>query len=147
MTSDMRGLLAPATRKAYTLAGKAIITVRSTSTGNRFTYKVSQADPKPGQAPVWFVSLLNGADNTSDYVYLGTMFGDTFRTTRKSAVAADAPSAVAFAWFVRHFEDARVEVWHEGTCGRCGRKLTVPESITQGLGPECAGKMGQRIAA
>lgn len=32
----------------------------------------------------------------------------------------------------------RVEVWHEGSCGRCGRKLTVPSSIETGLGPECA---------
>lgn len=30
------------------------------------------------------------------------------------------------------------EVWHEGRCGRCGRKLTVPESIETGIGPDCA---------
>jgi hypothetical protein len=30
-----------------------------------------------------------------------------------------------------------VEVWHEGTCGKCGRALTVPSSIENGLGPEC----------
>ena len=35
-----------------------------------------------------------------------------------------------------------VEVWHEGICGRCGRKLTVPESVERGLGPECAGLVG-----
>lgn len=35
----------------------------------------------------------------------------------------------------------KVEVWHEGKCCRCGRKLTVPESIESGIGPECAGKM------
>lgn len=33
----------------------------------------------------------------------------------------------------------KVEVWHEGRCGACGRRLTVPESIAQGLGPVCAG--------
>lgn len=31
-----------------------------------------------------------------------------------------------------------VEVWHEGRCARCARRLTVPESIILGLGPECA---------
>jgi len=30
---------------------------------------------------------------------------------------------------------------HEGKCGRCGRKLTVPLSIETGIGPECASKM------
>jgi hypothetical protein len=34
------------------------------------------------------------------------------------------------------------EVYHEGRCGRCNRKLTVPESIETGLGPECASKLG-----
>jgi hypothetical protein len=32
-------------------------------------------------------------------------------------------------------------VWHEGSCARCGKKLTVPESIESGFGPECV-KLG-----
>lgn len=32
----------------------------------------------------------------------------------------------------------------EGNCARCGRKLTVPASINNGLGPECAGRTGWR---
>jgi hypothetical protein len=28
----------------------------------------------------------------------------------------------------------------EGRCARCGRKLTVPASLSFGLGPECAGR-------
>lgn len=35
----------------------------------------------------------------------------------------------------------KVEVWHEGKCCKCGRKLTVPASIASGIGPECASKM------
>ena len=31
----------------------------------------------------------------------------------------------------------KADGWHEGRCGRCGRKLTVPESIEAGYGPEC----------
>ena len=27
---------------------------------------------------------------------------------------------------------------HSGSCGRCGRELTDPESIKRGLGPTCA---------
>ena len=33
------------------------------------------------------------------------------------------------------------EVRSSGTCMRCGRKLTVPESIDQMVGPECAGRL------
>jgi hypothetical protein len=32
------------------------------------------------------------------------------------------------------------EFYHATTCCVCGRKLTVPESIVSGIGPECAGK-------
>jgi hypothetical protein len=34
-----------------------------------------------------------------------------------------------------------LKVHHEGRCCRCGRKLTVPESIETGLGPECASRL------
>ena len=36
-----------------------------------------------------------------------------------------------------------VEVWHEGNCRRCRRKLTVPASIELGLGPDCASDLGK----
>jgi hypothetical protein len=57
-------------------------------------------------------------------------------------VAGHALSVVAWTWFCRHlFERDTVpdglEVWHEGRCGRCNRKLTVPASIESGFGPEC----------
>jgi hypothetical protein len=139
----MRGQLAAGKRKGFILAGNAIFTVRSKATQTRFTYKVQQSDPakcRPGMMPVYFVSLLNGADNTGDFAYIGTIFADGFRVTRKSRVAASAPSAIAFSWLMKHLEDARVEVWHEGRCGRCGRTLTVPESIESGIGPICATK-------
>ena len=30
-----------------------------------------------------------------------------------------------------------VVIHHENRCGRCGKRLTVPESIESGYGPEC----------
>lgn len=133
----MRGLLAPGRRRDYCLAGNAIVTIRSISTGTRFTYKVQA---KAEGAPL-FVKVLTGPENSSDYQYLGAIFsGNSFRVTKKSHISDKAPSARAFSWFFDHIEDPRVEVWHEGICGRCGRRLTVPESIESGLGPTCAGK-------
>lgn len=38
-----------------------------------------------------------------------------------------------------------VEIWHEGKCGRCGRQLTVPESIESGFGPECVKMIGSKF--
>ena len=31
-----------------------------------------------------------------------------------------------------------VKVFHSGKCGKCGKKLTTPESIKSGLGPYCS---------
>lgn len=49
-------------------------------------------------------------------------------------------SRLPFHWFICHMEDKQVEFWHEGQCGVCARKLTDPESIKRGIGPECAKK-------
>lgn len=127
----------------FALAGNATFTIRSVASGVRFTYRVRTMKEREG---MWFVSLLNGPDNTSHYTYMGCIQNNKFRFTKGSKVTPTAPSAVAIVWFAkqafeRHLLPASVEVWHEDRCGRCGRKLTVPESIASGIGPECAGKL------
>lgn len=129
--------------KAFILAGNARFTLVSKKTGTRFTYRVRA---KEG-TDLFFVSLLNGSDNESDYQFLGTIFGGrTYAHGRKSRIGQAAPSAKAMAWalpkLLAGVLPEGVEVHHEGRCGRCGRALTVPESIRLGLGPECAGKGG-----
>jgi uncharacterized protein DUF6011 len=140
--------------KPYTMAGNSTVTLVSVVTGARFTFKVRKAPKTPhGTAPdTWFVKVLAGSDNTADYRYIGYIREGRFvHGAGKSFAKLDAPSVIAFAWFARQvlFPSAngtpradRLEVWHEGACGRCGRKLTVPESIATGLGPECASKGG-----
>jgi hypothetical protein len=55
----------------------------------------------------------------------------------------------AFPWMWWRIVDkglvlpADIEVWHEGNCRRCRRKLTVPASIELGLGPNCATEVGK----
>jgi len=142
--NEMRGrLLTPAFAKAYALAGNATFTVLNPETGNRFTYKIKRKEVEENKE-LFFVGLLSGPDNDSDYSFLGTIFdAEKFVHGRKSRITEEAPSARAFRWIWKRFtadEDfAPAEFWHEGRCGRCGRKLTVPESIERGLGPVCAG--------
>ncbi len=133
---------------SFIMAGNATVTLRSQKTGTRFTYKIRKADPNPAYpgSVTYFVSLLAGPDNESDFTYLGILRDNQFRTTAKSRLSLDAPSVKAFRWTYerlvrREFPD-QLEMWHEGRCGRCNRKLTVPSSIELGIGPECAGKMG-----
>ncbi len=95
------------------------------------------------------MKLLTGPDNTADYTYLGTVFGDpggrlTFRLTGKSRLPESAKSVQAFRWMLKRIVEMQslepAVLYHEGRCGACGRKLTVPESIRSGLGPVCGGR-------
>jgi hypothetical protein len=133
----------------FLLAGNATVTLKSLRTGVHYTYKVqAPKDPRPGDRAVHFVKLLTGPQNEADYTYLGAIFeGKYFRLTKASKVSSQAPSLKAFAYVWDRLATAQplppgVEVWHEGSCGRCGRTLTVPESVERGIGPECAVVMG-----
>lgn len=124
---------------AFFFGGNATFTIRNPGTGGRFTFRVRQG--KGENAPT-FVSVLTGPDNTADFTYLGCIFADgRFVVTRKSRISPTAPSAKAFAWLHGRIAAGRdlgpVEFFHEGRCARCGRALTVPESIESGFGPEC----------
>lgn len=143
---DMRGrLTSAADAMAYILAGKSIVTLESQKTGARFTYRISAAP----DGAAHFVGLLNGPDNTTDYQYLGRISRGVFWVGRKvprpGDISRDAPSARAFDWtwraIARGVLPEQLEIWHEGRCGRCGRRLTVPSSIESGFGPECINKL------
>jgi hypothetical protein len=139
LATDMRGALKPGLRKAYALGGHATITVMNPGTGQRFTFKVNANPERAGQ---YWVKLMNGPDNQNDYAYMGVIDHRGFHLTGGSKVTAEAPSYKVMDWLHNrnHWEDTRIEMWHDGRCGRCGRPLTVPESIESGIGPVCAGR-------
>lgn len=135
----------PAVTVKFMLAGNAYVTFQSARTGTRFTYRVVKSDHtgEPNdRRPTHFVSVLTGPDN---YEYLGCIYGRTmYSHGRKSRVAVDAPSNVALTWVWRRLSGGsmhpELDVYHEGRCGKCGRRLTTPESIESGLGPVCGGR-------
>lgn len=131
----------------FVMAGNAYFTLRSKRTEARYTFRV--AAPKSNQ-DIRFVSLLVGPDNVSNYAYIGLIKENgEFTLTKGSKMGEDTLPVRAFKWFYVYLRESTnrlqlpmdVEFWHEGRCGRCGRMLTVPESIAAGIGPECAGRM------
>lgn len=126
--------------KTFILAGNATFTATSEKTGVRFTFKVVNKNN------YFHISVLTGSDNTSNYTYIGTIFPDgVYRHGRKSRITPDAPSAKAAAWICKRVVASETipncTIQHAGRCGRCGRLLTVPESIESGFGPECITKL------
>ena len=136
----------PIHARSFMTAGRATVTLVSKKTGVRFTYKISK--PKDGEVDngFRFVSVLNGPDNWTNYAYFGYIRNGVFFHGRAKARVSDTAASVkAFAWAWQKLAQGtlpeQLQIWHEGKCGRCGRKLTVPSSIASGLGPECAGRM------
>lgn len=135
----------PETAREFLFAGNATLTALSKKTGRHFTYKIRRAD----DGRVFFVSWLHGPENESDYAYMGVISqGDesTLRLTHKSRATEQAECVKAFRYVLNAIHapalPEQLELRHEGHCGRCGRTLTVPESIDRGIGPECAKHMG-----
>jgi hypothetical protein len=118
----------------FIFAGKSIVTFLNTKTNNRFTFKVKAAK----DSNLFFVSVLTNPDS---YTYIGTCIEGKFRHGKKSNISFDAQSVKVFDFILNKLVLGTlpefVEVWHEGHCGKCGKRLTVPSSIENGLGPEC----------
>jgi hypothetical protein len=122
----------------FIFAGKAIVTFLNTKTGNRFTYKVK----KSKESDLYFVSIMTNPDV---YQYIGILSKDKFIPGKKSKISQDSQSVRVFSFVFSKIVTGNlstdIEIWHEGKCGRCGRKLTVPSSIENGIGPECLRKL------
>lgn len=116
----------------------AEFTVRSKRTGKDFTFKLSS-------------NFYNGQHYThvkveteyQKYRYLGYYANGTILRKREEV---KSESAAAIAWVLRQVESQReealhqnIEMFHLGSCIRCGKTLTDATSIEIGLGPICRG--------
>ena len=144
----------------FVTGGDAIFTVEvppafqaTLNSKPHYTFRVRRSKPTPQfPTPALFVSLLAGPDNTRDYQYLG-MLNDTTGEARVTGKSKFTPDSVpvrllnrvlAKVWANDHaaFQAHGFQLHHEGKCGCCKRRLTTPESIERGIGPECWKKMG-----
>jgi hypothetical protein len=144
--------------KEFVTGGKATFTIEVANdfaTKNElkphYTFKVKKKEANGNYPEAYFVSLLTGPDNENSFSYLGVLNPNAgeVRLTAKSRLQDDSmvvkilKRTLARLWANQGEEIAKAgfDVHHEGKCGRCGRKLTVPESVKSGFGPECAGKI------
>jgi hypothetical protein len=125
--------------KSFIFGGKALFTIQNQETNNRFTFRVKKL--KDELKNIYFVNVLRGPDNTNDYSYIGAIIDGSFKHTPKSQVNESAQSFKVFDWMIKKINNGglpdKVKVYHHGRCCRCGRLLTVPESVINGIGPEC----------
>ena len=141
----------------YILGGESTFTILSVKTGKRFTFKCSQSkkwnDTLKKEVPQerWFISVLTGSDNNSDYSYIGTIDSKengkwVLRLTQKSKISKEAPSYIAFTTILDYLQNSvkfinslrdKLKIYHDGNCSKCGRHLSDPVSVSVGQGPIC----------
>lgn len=128
-----------------------IITIHSPRGGHRtFRIRTQPADAKfaPNRQ---IVAMLTGPDNGTDYTSFGfVVSGDVIVWQSRMGPAVGANGLhersdwEVFALMLSHrtdFEAHGYRYLHEATCRRCNRRLTTPESIAAGVGPECGGRV------
>lgn len=120
------------------------VTIRNPKTGNHRTFRIRRQpdDAKfaPGQR---IVSLLTGPDNEADYTGFAFLTDAGHLCMWKKY--RDSTAFNAYRKMLeqpeRYRESHGLEYAVEKRCARCFRRLTTPESISRGLGPECAEAM------
>ena len=127
------------------LINNAIFTLKSLKLNQYYTYKIEQ-DPKNKNR--FLAKVLYGQDNKSDYRYIGLFYRDTLslRTCTVAHLPHTAPQFIMLQYFLRILA---LQVPWPNTCvyyparkcRKCGKLLTVPESIKLGIGPECLNKL------
>lgn len=131
----------------FILAGNSTFTCLNTKTDNRFTYKVKLSKTSTPENPLFYVKVLTSPET---YQFIGSIFREKFKYSQKSKISNDTQSVAVFQYILSKLLldklDPCVEIYHEGRCGKCGRPLTVPESIEMGIGPECFKMMNSKAS-
>lgn len=92
---------------------------------------------KPGEQ---IIGHLVGSNNESDYQGFGTIVGGSLKVWFKHRGNLPLIEAAQALLTDTQGKIDREEVLFAAHCFRCRRLLTVPTSVHQGLGPECAKK-------
>ncbi len=128
------------------------VTLVSPKTGDHRTFRIStvQKGPLEGKR---VVSLLTGQSNEDDFtgfgfVVTGSFMGEPTATImvwrRFQGERGEKSMMERYADMLSrpdHFAAKGVEYLVSLRCRKCGRLLSVPESIADGLGPICRAKM------
>ncbi len=117
----------------FIFGGNSTFTALNTKSENRFTFKVK----KHKKDDIYFVSVLTGPET---YQFIGSYKG-VFKHSAKSLISDKSQSVNVFRYIIDKLSSrslpSYIEVWHSGKCGKCGKKLTTPDSIASGFGPTC----------
>lgn len=130
--------------KRYLQGGNGKFTLHNTNNGKHKTYCMKQPE-KVKDKGLSFVSILYGPENVNDYAFCGTIKLNrlSYKISAKSRYGRNSVNQKTISWLLLRIHQnkplpSNMKFYHEGSCCRCGRTLTTPESIKGGIGPTCA---------
>lgn len=134
----------------YIMGGNSIFTLVVGE--KRYTYKILERINGFGQQ-FYSVMVLVGPDNVNNYRRFARIMEidgmPKLELVSKTTNYIEYFEYIKMLYYGLLFQDyskiSTWQVWHTGRCSRCGRLLTVPESIENGIGPECANKINAFI--
>ena len=143
------GCLHPAAALRFLTGGAATFTVLNLQNKQRCTLRVQTKGARLLQGNTIFrgakslVAEQTGSDNVLDFTTIGH-FNEAWglHLVKKKGRGVDTITWLREKLWkpgFTHWPDA-IRFMHAGRCCRCGRVLTVPESIATGIGPECAAR-------
>lgn len=125
--------------RAFLLGGNCECIIENVESGNRYLYKIQVAKDNPN---MFFIKSLTGMGD----IYAGFLTvkdGEYIYAQGKKGQITDEDKRIkALLYVLSHAETLRptILVQHVGRCSKCNRKLTNPESMNRGMGPECFSK-------
>lgn len=115
--------------------------------GTQYTFRIKRWESKKTGRIFFFVDAQERSQGM-EFVKMGTMDPDTFVFSHggdRAQISADHTAVKVFEWavdmiFGEYDLPEGYNIKHCGTCGACGRPLSVEESVIRGIGPVCYGK-------
>ena len=159
ITADnfLTALLAPFGGKdTHNEAGEALpsktekswsFTLHNTARNTHLTFKSRRPKGWTVNSPV-LIDLMVGKDNESDFGFIGSVSSrGFFKASPKSKVSEDRKVVAnrTLVWLLSKLHNGQdlpeaLEIKGANKCARCGRKLTNPDSVDDGIGPICRKK-------
>lgn len=142
---------------AFMLGGNSWFTIKSLRTGQDYSFGITDAKVRDIRSGKWVstperknVWLFIGASQVvagKSYGWMGSLLQDVrtgqwrYSPGRNRELPQDCAGEKAFMFVFNSFLNGtklpQLEIWHQGICSCCGKKLKLSESIELGWGPVC----------
>lgn len=133
--------------RTFLFQGKAFFTMHNIEKDTHITFKVQTLKRKRGQPEDTryfdvYVKALN--DKYAGNRYIGRIDRKSKSFKPYGYVERDHVGIQTIEWIIRNWahleeweKEEKLAIYHLGSCCKCGLPLTVPESIQNGIGPQC----------